>query len=133
MYIYINYYYSITIDIYFINLLTYYVSSIMYYINIVIDYNKLYISIIILIIYNITKTEHMYPLKHSLGTALSTSLRSVYINFTYMIGLTKRSHVAPKMQHATSILFVSQEKRRLGVRGNMDPPMRERRICYSVG
>ena len=35
MYIYINYYYcngnSITIDIYFINLLTYYVSSIMYY------------------------------------------------------------------------------------------------------
>ena len=101
MYIYINYYYSITIDTYFINLLTYYVSSIMYYINIVIDYNKLYISIIILIIYNITKTEHMYPLKHSLGTALSTSLRSAYINFTYMIRLTKRSHVAPKMQHAT--------------------------------
>ena len=106
MYIYINYYYcnvnSITIDIYFINMLIYYVSSIMYYINIVIDYNKQYIFIIILIIYNFTETEHiMYPLKHSLGTALSTSLRSVYINFTYMIGLTKRSHVAPKMQHAT--------------------------------
>ena len=40
MYIYINYYFnvnSITIDIYFINLLTYYFSSTMYYINIVID------------------------------------------------------------------------------------------------
>ena len=69
----------------------------MYYINIVIDYNKRYILIIILIIYNLTKTEHMYPLKHSLGTALSPSLSSVYIDFTYMIGLTKRSHVAPKM------------------------------------
>ena len=55
--------------------------------------------IIILIIYNITKTEYMYPLKHSLGTALSHSLSSVYSYFTYMIGLTKRSHVAPKMQH----------------------------------
>ena len=73
----------------------------MYYINIVIDYNKRYILIIILMIYYITKTEHMYPLKHSLGTALSPSLSSVYINFTYMIVLTKRSHVAPKMQHVT--------------------------------
>ena len=71
----------------------------MYYINIVIDYNKRYILIIILIIYNITKAEHMYPLKHSLLTTLSTSLSSVYSYFTYMIGLTKRSHVAPKMQH----------------------------------
>ena len=52
-------------------------------------------------IYNITKTENLYPLKHSLGTALSPSLSSVSINFTYMIGLTKRSHVAPKMQHVT--------------------------------
>ena len=43
----------------------------------------------------------MYPLKHSLGTAVSTSLSSVYSYFTYMIGLTKRSHVAPKMQHVT--------------------------------
>ena len=70
MYIYINYYYcnvnSITIHIYFINLLTYYVSSIMYYIIIAIDYNKRYVLIIILIIYNITKTEHMYPLNNSL-------------------------------------------------------------------
>ena len=41
----------------------------------------------------------MYPLKHSLGTALSPSICSVYSYFTYMIGLTKRSHVAPKMQH----------------------------------
>ena len=40
----------------------------------------------------------MYPLKHSLGTVLSPSLSSVYSYFTYMIGLTKRSHVAPKMQ-----------------------------------
>ena len=73
----------------------------MYYINIVIDCNERYILIIILIIYNITKTENLHPLKHSLGTALSTSLTSVYSYFTYMIGLTKRSHVAPKMQHAT--------------------------------
>ena len=73
----------------------------MYYINIVIDYNERYILIIILIIYNITKTENLYPLKHSLGTALSPSLSSVYSYFTYMIGLTKRSHVAPKMQHVT--------------------------------
>ena len=43
----------------------------------------------------------MYPLKHSLGTTLSTSLSSVYSYFTYMIGLTKRSYVAPKMQHVT--------------------------------
>ena len=104
-YIYINFYYcnvnSITIDINFINLLTYYFSSIMYYINIVIDYNKRYILIIILIIYNITKTEHLYPLKHSLGFALSPSLSSVCSYFTYMIGLKKRSHVAPKMQHVT--------------------------------
>ena len=73
MYIYINYYYcnvnSITIYIYIyiycINLLTYYVSSIMYYVNIVIDYNKRYILIIILIVYNITKTEHNY-VEHTL-------------------------------------------------------------------
>ena len=72
----------------------------MYYFNIVIDYNKRYILIIILIIYN-TKREHTNPLKHPLGTALSTSLSSVYSYFTYMTGLTKRSHVAPKMQHVT--------------------------------
>ena len=47
---------SITTDIYFINLMTYYVSSIIYYTNIVIDYNKRYILIIILKIYNINKT-----------------------------------------------------------------------------
>ena len=56
----------------------YYVSAIIYYIDIVIDYNKLYMFIIILIVYFITKTEHLYPLKHSLGTALSPSLSSVY-------------------------------------------------------
>ena len=43
----------------------------------------------------------MYRLKHSLQTALSTSLGSVYSYFTNMIGFTKRSHVAPKMQHVT--------------------------------
>ena len=87
MYIYINNYCnvnSITTDIYFINLLTYYVSSILYYINnIVMDYNKLYI----LISYHINDNDiqhsqniaHFYPLKHSLGTALSPSLWSVYI------------------------------------------------------
>ena len=43
----------------------------------------------------------MYPLEHTIGTALSNSLSSVYSYFTYMIVLTKRSHVAPKMQHVT--------------------------------
>ena len=57
--------------------------------------------IIIFVIYYITKTEHLYPLKHSLGTALSPPLSSVYSYFTYMIGLTKRSHVAPILQHVT--------------------------------
>ena len=80
--------YYITIVIYFITILTYYVSLIIYYIDIVIDYNERYILIIILIIYNITKTENLYPLKHSLGTALYPSLSSVYSYFTYMIGLT---------------------------------------------
>ena len=51
-----------------------------------IDYIIIYI--IILVIYYITKTEHMYPLKHSLGTALSPSLSSVHSYSTYMIGLT---------------------------------------------
>ena len=70
----------------------------------VIDYNKLFIYInyiIILVIYYITKTENLYPLKHCSGTALSHSLSSGYSYFTYMIRLTKRSHVAPKMQHLT--------------------------------
>ena len=93
--------YYITIVVYFITILTYYVSLIIYYIDIVINYNERYILIIILIIYYITKTEHLYPLKHSLGTALSPSLSSVYSYFTYKIGLKKRSHVAPKMQHVT--------------------------------
>ena len=51
-------------------------------------------------IYYITKTEHLFILKHSIKTALSTSLRSVYGYFTHMIGLTKPSHVAPNM-HVT--------------------------------
>ena len=57
--------------------------------------------IIILIIYYITKTEHLYPIKRSLGTALSSSISSVYSYFTYIIGLKKQSHVAPKVQHVT--------------------------------
>ena len=73
----------------------------MHYVNIVIDYTERYILIIILIIYNISETENLHPLKPSLGTALSTSLIRVYSYFTYMIGLTKRSHVAPEMQHVT--------------------------------
>ena len=52
-------------------------------------------------IYYITKTEHLFILKHSIKTALSTSHSSVYGYFTYMIGLAKRSHVAPKLQHVT--------------------------------
>ena len=50
--------------IYIIHFLTYYISSIMYYINIVIKYNKRCTLIIILIIYTITKTKHMYPTEH---------------------------------------------------------------------
>ena len=56
----------ITIVIYFINILTFYVSLIIYYIDLVIDYNKRYILIIILMIYYITKTEHLFILKHSI-------------------------------------------------------------------
>ena len=52
-------------------------------------------------IYYITKTDRLFILKHSIKTALSTSLSSVYSYFTYMIGFTKRSHVEPKMQHVT--------------------------------
>ena len=74
----------------------------MYYINIVIDYDEQYnIDYHFNNIQYYKNIEHLYPLKHSLGTALSTSIGSVYNNFTYMIGLTKRSHVAPKMQHVT--------------------------------
>ena len=130
--------YYITIVIYFITISTY-VSLVIYYIDIVIDYNKRYILIIILVIYFITKTEHLYPLKYSLGTALSPSLSSVYNYFTYMIELTKRSHVVPEMQHVTfsdSIVrfFLCRTKRIDSVcGGNMDTPMRERRICDSVG
>ena len=58
-------------------------------------------NIINLAIYYITKTEHLHPLNYSLGTALSPSLSRVYSYFTHMNGLTKRSHVAPKMQHVT--------------------------------
>ena len=78
----------------------------MNYIYTYIDY------IIILVIYYITKTEHLYPLKHSLGIALSPSLSSVYSYFTYMIGLTKRSHVPTKMQHVT---FCDSIVRSIGV------------------
>ena len=125
--------------IHFITILTYYVSLIIYYIDTVIDYNKRYILIIILIIYYITKSEHLYPLKYSLGTALSPSLSSVYSYFTYMIGLTKRSHVAPKMQHVTFcdsiVRFDWCRTKRIDsvCGGNMNTPMRERRICDSVG
>ena len=128
----------ITIIIYFITILTDYVSVTIYYIDIVIDYNKLYIYIeylIILIIYFITKTEYLYPLRHSTETALSTSLSSVHRYFMYLIGLTKRSHVAPKMQHLTKMQhpLVSYESHRLSVRDNMDIPMREKQICDRMG
>ena len=65
----------------------------------------------------------MYPLKPSTKTALSTSLSSVYSYFTYMIGLTKRSHVAPNMQHVTfgvarnASTQCAGETHRLSVRG----------------
>ena len=97
MYQYINnYQYNVN----YVTFALYYYNYIFYnYIYILIDYNKLYIYtyidyIIILVIYYITKTEHLYPLKYSLETALSHSLSSAYCYFTYMIGPTKRSHVA---------------------------------------
>ena len=49
----------------------------------------------------ITNRELLDPLEYSVGTALSTSLSSVHCYFMYMIGLTKRSHVAPKIQNIT--------------------------------
>ena len=51
--------YYITVNIYFIYLLTYYASSIIYNIDIVINYNKLYLFIIILMIYYITKSKNI--------------------------------------------------------------------------
>ena len=86
----------ITINIFFISCyinIIYFCNNI-YYIYIVLDYNKLYIytyidHIIILIIYYITKTEHLQSLKHSLRTALSPSLSSVYSYFTHIMGLIK--------------------------------------------
>ena len=144
MYIYINYYYcnvnSITIDVYLINLLTYYVSSIMYYINIVIDYNKRYILIIILITYNITKTEHNYVSTKTFFRNCTLYLPQECVHQFYVHDRahktvtcrTKNAACYILWQHR-SILFVSHEKHRLGVRGNMDTPMRERRICVSVG
>ena len=47
------------------------------------------------------RTSNLYVLEHSIGTALTTSLISVYSYFTYMIGLKKRSHVPLKMLHVT--------------------------------
>ena len=84
--------------LYFFNLLTYYVSSIMYYINIVIDYKR-YILIIILMIYNISKHRTFLPIKTFIRNCTLNLPQECVHNFTYMIGLTKRSHVAPKMQH----------------------------------
>ena len=108
----------------------------MYYINIVIDYNKRYIYIIILIIYYVTKTEYLYPLKHY----LELPLRIVNINFTYMTGLTKRSHVTPKMQHVTFCDSIVRSvwcrtKRIDSMCGVTWIPlaMRERRICDHMG
>ena len=86
--------YYITVVVYSITILTYYVSLIIYYIDIVIDYNninKRYILIIILIIYYITKTEHLYPLKYSSGTALSPSLSSVYVHLFYVHDLAHKT------------------------------------------
>ena len=96
----------ITIITHFITIITKYIYVTIYYIDIVIDYNKLYIYIyidyiIISIIYYIIKTEYLYSLKHSIETVLITSFSNVYSYFTYMIGFTERSHVAPKMQHVT--------------------------------
>ena len=94
---------------------------------------------IIVIIYCITKTDHLYPLQHSLGTALSPSLSSEYSYFTHMIGLKQRSHVASKMQHVTfcdSIVRFDWCRTKCidsvcGV--TWIPPVRERRICDHMG
>ena len=44
-------------------------------------------------IYYITKTEHLFILKHSIKNC------TLNLPHQYIIGLTQRSHVAPKMQH----------------------------------
>ena len=106
----------ITIITHFITIITKYIYVTIYCIDIVIDYNKLYIYIyiyidyiIISIIYYIIKTEHLYSLQHSIETVLITSISNVYSYFTYMIGFTKRSHVAPKssMLHFVTASFDS--------------------------
>ena len=73
----------------------------MYYINIVIDYNKRYILIIILMIYNINKHSTFLPIKTFIRNCTLNLPQECVYNFTYMIGVTKRSHVAPKMKHVT--------------------------------
>ena len=128
MYQYINnnYYYNVnyvTYVLYYYNYIFYYYFNIISFCNnilylLIIDYNKLYIYIyihiyidyiIFLVIYYITKTEHLYQLKHSLETALSPSLSSVYCYFTYMIGLTNghMSHQKCSMLHFVTASFDS--------------------------
>ena len=60
-----------------------------------------YILIIILIIYQNTKTEPLYPLKilKELYSQPPSVVNKAFL--TYIIGLTKRSHLAPRMQHVT--------------------------------
>ena len=111
-------------------LYTYYITAIIYLITIL----TYYVSVTT---YNSIETEHLYPLKHLIRTALSTSLSSVYSYFTYMIGLTKRSHIAPKMQHVTFCDSIVRSDwclaNIIGVRVNMDITLRERLICHRMG
>ena len=55
--------------------------------------------VIILVIYYITKTEHLYPLKHSLETALSPSLSSVYSYFTQHRSIRLVSHETHRLMY----------------------------------
>ena len=65
-------------------------------------------------IYNINKTlAHFYPLKHSLGTALSPSLSSVYSYFTYMIAGSRNGHMSH--QKCSMLHFVTASFDSIGV------------------
>ena len=86
-------------------------------------------------IYYITKTEHLFILKHSIkNCTLNLPQQCVWLFYVHdrahktVTCRTKNAACYILWQHR-SIRFVSYETNRLSVRGNMDTPMRERRIC----
>ena len=76
--------------------------------------------------------------KNTLYLKVIEIICKVMITSCFSIGLTKRSHVAQKMQHVTicdSIVRVNRFRtvqHRLSVRVNMDIPMHERLIYHCI-